>query len=121
MTVIERIDISPVSLEDQKITDQNEQFLEIRDTSICYCCRFYADEPINPDDKELGWKNVFNRFRTVASKDKIAGIELTYLPNAKKWGVFIMVTGFTNDMKVFFRKEDDANSVFDKLHNWLYE
>lgn len=121
MTVIEKINIKPVSLEDQKLTDVTELFIEIRDNSLYYSCRFYADEPKNPDDKELGWNNVFNRFRTIASKDKIAGIELNYLPNARKWGVYIMVTGFTSDIKVFFKKESEANAVLEKLHAWLYE
>lgn len=121
MTVIERINIDPVNLEDQKITECEELFLEIRDNSLYYSCRFYADEPKNPDDKELGWNNIFNRFRTIASKDKIAGMELCYLSKAKKWGVYIMVSGFASDMKVFFKKESDANSLHDKLHAWLYE
>lgn len=121
MTVIERINIAPVSLEDQKITDSSELFIEIRDNSLYYSCRFYADEPKNPEDKAIGWDNVFNRFRTIAQREKIAGIELQYLPNAKKWGVYIMVNGFASDMKLFFKKEADANDMFDKLHAWLYE
>lgn len=121
MIIYERINIEPVSLEDQKITESAELFIEIRENSLFYSCRFYADEPNNPDDKELGWSNVFNRFKTTASKNKISGIELSYLSKAKKWGVYIVVNGFANDMKLFFKKEADANDVYDKLHTWLYE
>lgn len=121
MTLIEKINIEPVNLEDQKISDFTELYIEIRDNSLLYCCRFYADEPNNIEDKSLGWSNVFNRFRTAATKSNIAGIELQYLPKAKKWGVYIMVNGFASDMKLFFKKEAEANTVYDKLHAWLYE
>jgi hypothetical protein len=117
MTLIEKIHIEPVNLEDQKITESSELYIEIRDNSLFYSCRFYADEPNNPDDKELGWSNIFNRFKTTASKEKIAGVELSYLPKAKKWGVYIMVVGFASEIKLFFKKEAEANSVYDKLHN----
>lgn len=121
MTVIERINIEPVNLEDQKITEVTELYLEIRDNSLFYSCRFYADEPVNEDDKELGWVNVFNRVKNVAFKERIAGLELQYIAKSKKWGVYILVVGFANDMRVFFKKESEANELFDKLHKWLYE
>lgn len=121
MTVIERMDILSLDLENQKITDFTELSLEIRDNSVQYTARFYADEPIDENDKGLGWQNVFNRFRLVASKENIAGIEINWLNHAKKWSVLILVNGFSNDIKLYFKREGEAQSVFDKLHKWLYE
>jgi len=54
MTVIHRIDIPNIDLENQKVTDFTELSLEIRDNSVMYTARFYADEPKNENDKELG-------------------------------------------------------------------
>lgn len=121
MTVIEKIDVPALNLENQKITDFTELSLEIRDNSIAYTVRLYADEPKSEDDKELGWENVFNSFKTVAAKQNIAGIEISWLNHAKKWSVLIIINGFNNDIKMYFKREGEAQNVFDKLHKWLYE
>jgi hypothetical protein len=84
MKIIEKINIPQLDLENQKVTEAIELSIEIRDNSIVYIGKFFADEPKNIDDKDLGWENVFNSFRLVASKIKIAGVEKSWLPNAKK-------------------------------------
>lgn len=121
MTTVEKINIPSLDLENQKITDFTELSLEIRNNSVMYTARFYADEPKDENDKELGWHNVFNAFRLVAAKQNIAGIEINWLDHAKKWSVLIIVSGFNNDIKMYFKREGEAQSMFDKLHKWLYE
>lgn len=121
MKVIEKINIPGIDLENQKITDFTELSLEIRDNSVVYTARFYADEPKKEDDKDLGWHNVFNSFTTIASKDCIAGIEKSWLSQAKRWAVYIFVSGFANDVKTYFKRESEAEELFNKLHKWLYE
>jgi hypothetical protein len=121
MTTIDKIDIAAIDLENQKITDFTELSLDIRDNSVVYTARFYADEPVDTNDKELGWHNVFNSFKVTAAKKNIAGIEKSWVSNAKKWAVYIFVDGFANDLKMYFKREGEAQTVFDKLHKWLYE
>jgi len=121
MTVIDKINIQAIDLENQKVTDFTELSLEIRDNSLMYTARFYADEPKDENDKGLGWHNVYNSFKTIASKDKVAGIEKNWLAHAKKWVVYIFISGFENDMKMYFKRESEADEVFNKLHKWLYE
>lgn len=121
MTIVEKINIPSTDLENQKITDFTELSLEIRDHSVIYTARFYADEPVDINDKGLGWENVFNSFKTVASKQNVAGLEISWLNHAKKWTVIIIVNGFNNDIKMYFKREGEAQNVFDKLHKWLYE
>lgn len=121
MTFIDKIDIPAIDLENQKITDFTELSLVIRENSVMYTARFYADEPKDENDKELGWNNVFNSFKLVAAKQNIAGIEINWLNHAKKWSVLILVDGFNNDIKMYFKREGEAQNVFDKLHKWLYE
>lgn len=121
MTIVEKINIPSLDLENQKITDFTELSLEIRNNSVMYTARFYADEPKDENDKELGWHNVFNAFKLVASRQNIAGIEINWLGHANKWSVLIIVSGFNNDIKMYFKRESEAQSMFDKLHKWLYE
>lgn len=116
-----KIDIPAIDLENQKITDFTELSLVIRDNCVEYTARFYADEPKDENDKELGWHNVFNAFRLIAKKENIAGIEINWLNHAKKWSVLILVNGFSNDIKMYFKREGEAQVVFDKLYKWLYE
>jgi hypothetical protein len=120
MTVIEKINIKPIKLESQKIKECTEFYLELRDNSIQYCIRFYADEPVDENDKTLGWETIFNCFKTVARKSNVAGIEKTYT-KYKYWGIYIMVSGFANDMKLFFKRESEAQELFEKLNKWLHE
>lgn len=121
MTIIEKISIPAIDLENQKVTDFTELSLVIRDNSVAYTARFYADEPKDENDKGLGWDNVFNSFKTVAAKQNIAGIEISWLNHAKRWSVLVIVNGFNNDIKMYFKREGEAQTVFDKLHKWLYE
>ncbi len=121
MTIIEKIDIPQISLSQQKITDFIELSIELRDNSVVYTAKFYADEPIDDKDEGLGWQNNFNSFKCIASKTAISGIEKDFLKDTKKWAVYIMVSGFNNDIKVYFKRESEAESLFDKLHKWLYE
>lgn len=123
MTVIEKINIPALDLQNQIITDTDlaELSLEIRDNSVMYSVQLYADEPKSENDKALGWENVFNSFKTVASKHNVAGLEISWLNHATKWSVFIIVSGFNNDIKMYFESESEAQNVFDKLHKWLYE
>lgn len=121
MTIIEKINIQSIDLENQKITESIELSIEIRDNSIVYTGKFFADEPKNVEDKDLGWENVFNSFRLTAAKIKIAGIEKSWLQNAKRWIVYIFVDGIAADIKVYFKRESEAEDLFEKLHKWLYE
>lgn len=121
MIVIEKINIPQLNLENQKVTESIELSIEIRNNCIIYTGKFFADEPKDVEDKGLGWENVFNSFRLVAAKDKISGIEKSWLPNAKKWIVYIFVDGIAADIKVYFKREGETEVFFDKLHKWLYE
>lgn len=123
MTTIEKINIPAIDLQNQTITDTDlaEISLELRDNSVVYSAQFYADEPKSENDKALGWENVFNSFKTVASKQNVAGIEISWLNHATKWSVLIIVNGFNNDIKMYFESEGEAQNVFDRLHKWLYE
>lgn len=43
MKVIDKIAVPAIDLENQKVTDFTELSLEIRDNSVAYTARFYAD------------------------------------------------------------------------------
>lgn len=113
-----KIQIVPIKLEHQSPTEVQECYVELLDDRMVYHIRFFADEPVDENDKSLGTKNVFNAFKTVAMKSHIAGFEKTYT-TSKKWGVYIMIIGFASDIKVFFKKEEEATDFFEKINTWI--
>jgi hypothetical protein len=114
-----KITITPIALKNQKPTDIKECFIELFDDYIHYKVEFYASEPNDENDHDLGWEEqVYNNFETIALKKNIAGIEKSFTKD-KKWGVYVMVDGFSGDIKCYFRSIVPANTLFNKLQEWL--
>lgn len=68
MTVIERINIKPIDLRLQKVKECTEYFIELRDNSLLYSIRFYADEPKDEEDEALGWEEKFTCVTNAVNK-----------------------------------------------------
>lgn len=80
---------------------------------------FFANEPVIDDDDLSGWKEgVYNYFNIISMKDKISGLEQSFTKD-KKWAVYILVTGFAQDLKAFFNKRSEAEELFETIQNWL--
>lgn len=114
-----RININLVSLENQKPTSQNECYVELRDDCVIYHNDFNADEPKDADDKDLGWDNVYNFFETIAKRENVAGIEKSYIQKTKRWAAYIIVNGFSSDIRLYFRSKASMEEVYDQLKEWM--
>ena len=115
----EKIAIRPIELRNQKPTDIKDCYIELFDDHLHYKLELTADEPVINDDIDSGWESVYNKFDIIAYKKCISGIEKSFTKD-KKWGVYIILTGFQNDLKVYSRSESVAQNIFDKIHNWLF-
>lgn len=115
---MEKITITPIVLRNQKPTDIKECYIELHDDHLYYRIEFFADEPIINDDPDSGWEQVFNSYEWIAMKANIAGIEKSFTKD-KKWGIYIVVNGFANDLKFYYKTQSLAQQAFDKLHQWL--
>lgn len=116
---LQRINITPVKLSNQKPTEIKECFISIHDKFLHFRMEFFADEPVIEDDSLSGWKDgVYNFFNIIALKEKIAGIEQSYTKDSK-WGVYILVTGFAQDIKAYFNKRSEAEELFTLVQKWL--
>jgi len=114
----EKISIKPIELRNQRPTDIKDCFIELFDDHLRYRVCFYADEPIINDDTESGWEQSYNDFDITAMKRSISGVEKSFTKD-KKWGVYILVSGFSNDIKVYSKTQTVAQQLFDKIYNWL--
>lgn len=116
----QRMSIRPITLRCQRPTEIKEAFIELFPDHLLYRLDFVADEPNVEDDPESGWKvGVKRNYEIVARKENVAGVE-KYLTDDGKWGIKISVDGFNNDLKMFFKTEEPAIRLFEKLYSWLY-
>lgn len=113
-----KIILTPIALRNQKPTDIKECFIELHEDYLIYKTEFWADEPIIADDVDSGWEQVFNCYTWTAMKRNIAGLELSFTAD-KKWGVYILVSGFTHDLKTYYRSQSAAQQFHDKIQQWL--
>lgn len=92
----------------------NDCYIEQFNNCLHYVVDFIAEEPINKDDEQLGAEEVHNSFDIWITKYSIAGIEKA-VTESGKWKIDIVVSGFAEDVTVFFNTEKAAKA----LHNWL--
>lgn len=116
----DRISIQPIELRNQRPTEIREGFIEFFTSHLRYKIEFFADEPIIENDLDSGWERVHNSYDIIALKKSISGVEKS-ITKDKKWGIYIMVDGFANDIKVYFRSQSASQQLFDKVNNWLTE
>lgn len=115
---IKRLPVTPITLKYQKPTEIKDSFIELFDNYLYFKLEFFADEPIIDDDLESGWESVYNSFEWTVLKKNISGLEKSQTKD-KKWKVLIVISGFANDLKVYFKSQTAAQELFDKLEDWL--
>ena len=113
-----KISITPIVLRNQKPTEVSECYIELFENYLYYHVDFWADEPIINDDPDSGLEQVLNRYDITALKKSISGVEKS-LTKDNKWGVYILITGFSNDIRVYFKQQSPAQELFDRIQNWL--
>lgn len=94
-------------------------FLELHQDRLRYLVEFNAEEPIIDEDISSGWQEVHNYYDVTAIKANVCGLEMTITKNGK-WGVYIIVNGFANDLRIYFRTKEAAASAHKKIHEWLW-
>lgn len=116
---IDTIIFSPIDLLYQKPTRIGKCFISLFDTHLEYNAEFDADEPVIDEDPSSGWQNVHNSFKITGIKQFISGLEKSLTQN-QKWKIMIMVSGFPNDIKIYFKTEAAAQKMYERLYSWLF-
>lgn len=114
------IEIKPMHLRNQKMSEDGELRLEFFDSYFKYIGNFYADEPTDREDHSLGWDMVYNYFEVVADKKCVSGFEKSWSHLNEHWSVYIFINGMNDDIKLFFKTQKEADAVMEKLINYLY-
>lgn len=114
----DKILITPIALRNQRPNDIKECYVELNDDHLIYKIEFWADEPAITDDPDSGWESVFNSYTWTVMKRNIAGLELSFTKD-EKWAVYILIAGFANDLKTYYRSQAAAQKFHDKIQQWL--
>lgn len=115
------IELKAVSLSKQKIIQDRGVSLELDEKYIRYDLHFTAEEPTNEEDLDLPWEEALTDYHVIALREKIAGAELSISKDGKRWVVAIIVSGFGQDIKMFFKKQDreKADELFKTILKYL--
>lgn len=114
-----KIDIKMPWLLKQKPLEVKQSFVELTNTHIRYCVEFTAEEWINNEDEELGKKEEFNFIDVLALKKNIPGVEISNTINPPRYKIVVPVSGFGNDIIIYFKKRDEAQELKNIIDKWL--
>ena len=116
------------SLRNQVIRKTYDAFVELHEDRMHYKVKFKADEPKDREDESLGWEEVNTCWERIVFKERISGVEIEYIQatanndnKENRWCVVICMTGFKDDIKVFFEKEPPAREFLKQISDWLFK
>lgn len=117
-----KIKFTPCNMKAQFITEifQDHCFLELYENHVVFSAAFLADEPVDVEEKSKGVKNLRTDFTCVAYKSRVSGIEKSLMADNKRWMVAIIVYGFSDDIKIYFKTEKEAQNLHETLYKYFY-
>jgi hypothetical protein len=124
-----KIQLKAVKLTKQIITKITEFHLELHEKNPSdpasgwgetfeYIACFEATEFVNPDDELMGVKSAITHFKVFGYKKDVVAIEISFVEHANVWLVALVANGFSNDIKMYFKKQEEAESVYEILKKW---
>lgn len=112
------IKIPVPALKLQKPIDITQANVELNKNYIRYTTEFTANEPIDKEDPDMGWKEQYNYLDVKVKKSEISGVEKSYIEISDVWGVYILSN--IVDIKVFFENPEDCIKFFENVDKWLF-
>lgn len=97
----------------------NDCYIELFDDCLHYIVDFIAEEPVNESDEKLGTKQIHNCVDMWVDKNTICIIEKSII-QARNWAVVVVITGCEQEIDIYFRTEEAATTLYEKLVNWRY-
>lgn len=115
-----KIEIKLPALSRQRPLNITQSFIELNNDNLRYCVEFVAEEWINNEDESLGTKEESNFLDFTVFKRNISGVELSLSSNPNRYLVLLPIIGCTADIKIFFKKREEAQALTDTIKEWLF-
>jgi hypothetical protein len=112
----QRVNIDSLSINKQKIIKDYETYLEFFEKYLKYRLNIKASELVDENDPALGWGEPYiidyeiYFYRTLISK-----LSKEYKAREDKWLVTIESSGVNFIILIYYKKEEDAQKLLDKL------
>lgn len=116
-----RIDIKPLDLEEQTISESTELFIELTPTYVRYKAKFTAEELTSAHDPYSGWTTKQRDFDWRIHKNAITSIDRTFLSDQKIWKIILTVTGSNVDVDIYIRRQSECERVYEIIFNYLFD
>lgn len=115
-----------INLRDQKIPEKATWTITTTDETLFYKHRMKAEERKDDEDETMGWEQFDRCYERLIHRKYIAALDLDFIDTPEKysetdgdkWRVSLSILGSNDDLRMYFRKEEDAREVFSKLQEW---
>jgi hypothetical protein len=120
---MEQIEFKMIDLEFEKYIEQKECYVRLHDLFLEYKIRYLAETPKDKDETPLIWETEVTYYHRFVVKDDITNINIENVTNKKaeaKWCICIDFRGTSSMIKVYFKENALAKSLFSKLLLWRF-
>jgi len=108
-----KINIIPIPLSKQKVTDFNHCWIELLADKVIYSTAFIFDEE---DDAGLVTKDKRIACKVIIKRSAVDRAELFYQEDSKCWSVHVYNHG-EDAIRMFFQKRAEANEMLETISN----
>lgn len=110
-------DIRLVNLMNQRVINQRIARIVFEGDVMRYTIDFDAKEPVDKDDKSLGWKEVRHFNDWTVFRYSIATIEMFLADEGRFWRISLTLINGSEDINFFFKYTDriEAENLRDQL------
>lgn len=124
---MEKIDLILLSPRNQKIKKQYDAYVILYKDRLHYKVEFKAEELKSKEDESMGWEDVMNCWERIVKREMVVGVEIKYIAathqnrnTENKWGVAINITGYNEDVIIWFNEEEAARVFMVKINDWVF-
>lgn len=108
-----------IDLEEQTVVAQRQGFLELYPGVLRYRCEMDTTEPTLKGDLNSGWSDSSVDFDTFVARESVVAVEIAALASGNT-GVYVVVSGMSNDLKVFTRTRKKAEEIAMAVRIWRW-
>lgn len=115
-----RIDIEQCDLKNEKCTEGVYLYIEFCENYLLYAGEYYSTFPKDVEDLSLGNEDKYHKFIDKVKIDRVSSMSINWSNTHSLYYIEIDVTGKSENMIFFFKKEKDAQFLFNKLDEFIF-
>jgi hypothetical protein len=116
------IDIEQFDLANEKVSEKVHLYIELGDNYFLYTAEYYAEQPKaeDKDDHTFGWEDIYANFRIKIKREAFVSVDINWIHKRELWCVELEANGYPNTVKLYFKKQRDAETVCKALDEYIF-